>query len=257
MLFACCYRSSTYISSSEENNEKLNRFFRVISQKKYSHLCVVGDFNYRSINWITWTTNHGEESTEAKLIETIRDCYFYQHIEQVTRRRGNDNPSLIDLVFTDEEIQISDIQHIAPLGKSDHTLITFNFNCYLEYSKPKERYLYSKGGYDEMGKHLASLLRLEIWTMISTTLKSKLLELRDKYVPRQIITLKPSWKEKGCCPISKTTREAIKTKDKAHRQWMSAINRIDADDKHLRYTKARNKVKKLIRRDKRRFYESI
>ena len=30
-----------------------------------------------------------------------------------------------------------------------------------------------------------------------TTLKSKFLELPDKYVPRQIITPKPSWKEKG------------------------------------------------------------
>ena len=58
-------------------------------------MCIVGDFNYRSINWITWTTNHGEESTEAKFIETIRNCCFYQHIEQVTGRRGNDNPSLI------------------------------------------------------------------------------------------------------------------------------------------------------------------
>ena len=85
-----------------------------------------------------------------------------------------------------------------------------------------------------------------------TTLKSKLLELRDKYVPRQIITTKPSWKEKSC-PVSKTTREAIKTKDKAHRQWMSAINRIDANDKHLRYTRARNKVKPLIRRDNRQY----
>ena len=46
-----------------------------------------------------------EESREARFIESIRDCYLYQHIEQVTRRRGNDNPSLIDLVFTDEEMQ--------------------------------------------------------------------------------------------------------------------------------------------------------
>ena len=113
-------------------------------------------FIFRSINWITWTTNHGEESTETKFIETIRDCYFYQHIEQVTRRRGDDNPPLIDLVFTDEEMQISVIQHLSPLVKSDHSLITFNFNCFLDYSKPKERYLYSKGDYDEMRKHLAS-----------------------------------------------------------------------------------------------------
>ena len=71
-----------------------------------------------------------------------------------------------------------------------------------------------------------------------TSLKSKFLELRDKYVPRQIINSKPLWKEKGCCPISKTTRDAIKEKDKAHRHWISALNHSDANDKHLRYTRA-------------------
>ena len=116
-----------------------------------------------------------------------------------------------------------------------------------------------------MGKHLASSHWAQEYSGVAktrdievmwTTLKSKLLELRDKYVPRQIITPKPSWKEKGCCPISKTTREAIKTKDKAHRLWMSVINRIDANDKHLRYTKAWNQVKTLIRRDERQ-YEKV
>ena len=195
MLFACCYRSPTHTHSSEENNEKLNRLFHAISLKKYSHRCIVGDFNYRNINWVTWTTNHGEDSTEAKFIETTRNCYFYQHIEQVTRRRGNDNPSLIDLVFTDEEMQISDIQHLSPLGKSDHSVITLTFNCYLDYSKPKERYLYNKGDYDEMKKHLASshwaqeysvLVKTADVEVMWTSLKSKLLGLRDKYVPQQL-----------------------------------------------------------------------
>ena len=44
----------------------------------------------------------------------------------------------------------------SPLGKSDHSVITLTFNCYLDYSKPKERYLYNKADYDEMKKHLAS-----------------------------------------------------------------------------------------------------
>ena len=38
---------------------------------------------------------------------------------------------------------------------------------------------------------------------------------------------------------------------------MSAINRIDANDKHLRYTKARNQVKTLIRRDKRQYEKTM
>ena len=163
-------------------------------------------------------------------------------------------------------MQISDIQHLSPLGKSDHSVITLTFNCYLDYSKPKEIYLYNKGDYDEMKKHLASshwaqeysvLVKTADVEVMWTSLKSKLLGLRDKYVPRQIINSKPLWKEKGCCPISKTARDAIKDKDKAHRHWISALNHSDANDKHLRYTRARNKVKTLIRRDKRQYEKSI
>ena len=51
MLFACCYRSPTQGLLSNENNEKLNQLLRVIARKNYSHRCIVGDFNYKDINW--------------------------------------------------------------------------------------------------------------------------------------------------------------------------------------------------------------
>ena len=91
---------------------------------------------------------------EAKFIETIRDCYLHQYVEKVTCRHGNDNPSLIDLVFTDEEMQVSEFVQHPPLGNSDHNVITFKFNCYLDYSKPRDVYAYTKGNYEAMRNHL-------------------------------------------------------------------------------------------------------
>ena len=114
LLFGCFYRSPTPSSISEDNNENLNKLLRSISMRKYSHKCFVGDFNYRNINWVSWTTLQNEDSNEAKFVETIRDCYLHQHIDEPTRRRGNDEPSLIDLVFTDEDMQVSDVTHHAP-----------------------------------------------------------------------------------------------------------------------------------------------
>ena len=46
------------------------------------------------------------------------------HNAEVSRRRGNDEPSNIDLIFTDEALQVSDIVYQPPLGKSDHDVIT-------------------------------------------------------------------------------------------------------------------------------------
>ena len=142
LLFGCFYRSPTPTSTSDKNNDNLNHLLRRISDKHYSHTCLVGDFNYRDINWQSWTTFHGEESKEYKFIETVRDCYLYQHIEKPTRKRGNDEPSMIDLLLTDEEMQVSDAVHHAPLGNSDHCVITFKYHCYLQFSKPKDIYIY-------------------------------------------------------------------------------------------------------------------
>ena len=76
MIFGCFYRNPTPSNTSDRNYENLNRLLACISKKKYSHKCFVGDYNFKDINWLTWTTIHNEESKEAKFIESIRDCYF-------------------------------------------------------------------------------------------------------------------------------------------------------------------------------------
>ena len=51
-------------------------------------------------------------------------------------------------------MQVSDVSHHSPLGKSDHSVITFNYHCYLDYAKPTDRYNYRKANYDGMKQHL-------------------------------------------------------------------------------------------------------
>ena len=268
LLFCCYYRSPTPTENSISNNEKLIRLFQKIGKKDYSHRCLLGDFNFKDINWLSGTTPLGEQSIEARFIESVRDSYLYQHITEPTRSRGNDNPSLIDLAFSDEEMQISDIQHHPPLGKSDHSVIILNYHCYLDYSKPKETYIYSNGDYDAMREHLkesnwSSTFTEVIETKEKTcdelwnTLKSKLHYLRNQYTPKFKTSGKPTWSDKGTFPISRSTREAIQCKKKTYRQWMTSIK--NGEDKHarLKYTRARNRVNRAVRQDKRRFEKNI
>ena len=255
MLFACCYRSPTPTATSNENNERLNRLLRTIALKKYSHRCIVGDFNYRDINWTNWATPHGEDSKEHKFIETIKDCYYFQHVQEPTRRRGNDQPSKLDLIFTDEEMQISEVKHLAPLGKSDHSVIVFDFHCYLDYSKPKVRFQYPKGDYvnmrkdDEWSVWMDEFKKLSLEENIDTlwnNLKKKVIDAREKFVPQKHSTNTPSWKSKNNYPLSKNTRTAIKEKNKLHRKWMSSIDIEQSLQLRLKYAKARNKVKTRV-----------
>ena len=117
----------------------------------YSHLLVTGDFNFPKINWNSWTTSSNEEEVDFKFIEALRDGYFYQHVQQLTRIRGTDVPTLIDLILTNEEGMVNEVEIQSLLGKSDHALMTFNFYCYnTELIDTPSKFLFDKGNYDNM-----------------------------------------------------------------------------------------------------------
>ena len=73
-----------------------------------------------------------EQSLEVRFIEVIRDSFLHQHITEHTRCRRTDIPSTIDLLFTDEADQVSNIEYLPSLGKSDHSTISFDFDTYTD-----------------------------------------------------------------------------------------------------------------------------
>ena len=65
--------------------------------------------------------------------------------------------------------------------------------------------------------------------------KTKLLDLRDKFVPKTTVSNMPSWREKGNFPIDKLTRESIKEKNQKHRAWISSTTKDGRDKARLQY----------------------
>ena len=65
------------------------------------------------------------EDLNHQFIECIRDCFYFQHITEATRQRGSDTPSTLDLLFTNEEHMIDELNIEAPLGNSDHSILKF------------------------------------------------------------------------------------------------------------------------------------
>ena len=51
-----------------------------------------------------------EGDKEFLFIKAARDGFLFQHIDQPTRGRGEDKPSLLDLIFTIEKGMISDLE---------------------------------------------------------------------------------------------------------------------------------------------------
>ena len=72
------------------------------------------------------------------------DLFLFQHVTEPTRLRQEETPSLLDLIFTNEQDMINNLLYSPPLGNSDHICIEFDLTCYLELNK-SENFKYNIG----------------------------------------------------------------------------------------------------------------
>ena len=104
LLIGCIYRSpSSNIDSSTASLCELPT-----SIHNYSHLLICGDFNYKEISWSDFSgaTNNGHIEP---FLEVVDDLFLFQHITAPTRFRPGETPSLLNLVFTNEQDMINNI----------------------------------------------------------------------------------------------------------------------------------------------------
>jgi hypothetical protein len=145
LLVGCVYRSPD--KSTVENNQALLDLLCKASDTKPTHLVTMGDFNLRSIDWSSWTADEPESHFVHDFLEGLRDNFYHQHVDRPTRYRHNQEPSLLDLVLTSDENLVSDIRYRPPVGKSDHIVLTFCVECYIETQSTVTKLNYHKGNY--------------------------------------------------------------------------------------------------------------
>ncbi len=120
-----------------------------------SHILLVGDFNHPNIEWTEDGALQAGDRKSRAFVEAVQNSYLYQHVTQPTRARSTQNPSLLDLVMTNEQDMVSDVQHLAPLGNSDHCVLSFKFTCYTEHIETRtKKYVYHRGDYRAMRRDL-------------------------------------------------------------------------------------------------------
>ncbi|KAG7165925.1 hypothetical protein Hamer_G011833 [Homarus americanus] len=126
-------------------------------------------------------------------IEKVRDCFLTQHIEEITRIRGDSTGNTLDLLFSNEESIVGDIKLESPLGKSDHACIYFHCDIQeMEDKSKKQVDMYEKADYLLMKQRLTmdwiQYLSLEPdieskWNKF----KGKFQAVIDECVPKKII----------------------------------------------------------------------
>ena len=233
LLFGVVYRSP---NSTNDNFQNLCSLLTQAANTGVSHLLIVGDFNMPHINWSTLcaTSNSGCDGAFLSLLD---DLFITQHVSFPTRYRNDHTPSILDLILSTDQYDVSDLNSLPPLGKSDHIVISFEFLCYHSIERVNvPKYLYGHGDYESITRELLDTTWEQLFAGLNTEsiwlcFHSKLLNLIDKYIPINTSSSKrkPKW-------LDWLTLKSIKFK---HKSW----NTYKATKHHedfISYTKFRN-----------------
>ena len=240
-----CYRSP---SADNEENQKLLKSLQKVDKLKDSHLIVMGDFNLPKIDWKTGEVKDTVHSYSTQFIETTDSLAWSQMVDDVTRFRGSNNPSLLDLVFTKDEDMVDNLEMHAPLGKSDHAVLLWQMPIHRSRYKNTDRkiFRYGKANWQEIKRELVAMdwqfIEAESVTAAYPKLVDIIQKLKEKYVPKSTHRDFPNapWTKKA------HIKRAIKTKWAAFKRYQRTKDPTD----YACYVKERNKVKPLIRKEK-------
>ena len=89
---------------------------------------IAGDFNYKGVDLI-YECVPPEKQHLTHFIETLQECFLYQHVTEPTRYRDNETPNLLDLIISNEEGMVQNLKYLPPLGESDHVCLRFKLCC--------------------------------------------------------------------------------------------------------------------------------
>ena len=207
----------------------------------------MGDFNYREIDWNSMT---GDRSSE-EFLNVVQDGFFKQLVREPTRQ-GN----ILDLVFTNNETLVSQVEIGARFDVSDHHEIRFkiNINRKLEQNAalvPDFR----KANYQGLRHHLQSIDWEEIEVggaeeqeneveMQYNSIVREIIRVQEQYIPKKRVRSnknEPKW-------MNNSIRRDIGLKRGLYKKIKEGDTQLGG-----RYNDLARKVKKDIRNAKRNY----
>ena len=258
LICACVYRRG---ESTDDNNQSLLRTFSELADLRPSHLLIGGDLNFNKIDWESLTTQtYNPKDINNLFIECVRDNFLFQHITEPTRQRGTDTPSTLD-IFTNEENMISEISINAPLGNSDHSIVQFKLNCYLEGQKPIIKAMYQKGNYKKMNDILSGINWEEEFDKYPLDVNKKWNYFKEKFaaaeaecVPRKMVYINGKFSKKFSVPLDSKNLKKLKRKNKL---WNKIRRDLADEEEKLQYNRLKNQIRRLTRKGKKLYEKNI
>ena len=245
LIFGVVYRSP----SCELNEKVREQLYKLYGTNRKEQVIIVGDYNHPEINWREDRCHTSESHNAWKFLDVMHDNYIFQNVQLPTHQRGQQQPNILDLILSDREGRVNNLEHLPPLGKSHHSMLVFELDGGLIDIKAKKsmKPLYDKGDYSNMRTFVNDIdwkdkLREndsvdECWNNIHTVIK----EAIDKFIPRKCLSNSKKWR----APVPRTVLDKIRLK----RRLKKMYDKYPTKENWNNYARARNQVTWVTRRE--------
>lgn len=148
LLIGCVYRSPSSPDAAASYGA-LTQLADHASKHCNQDFILIGDLNMPDILWVDGAGYHQSSTATNPFVEYLGNNNLYQLIDQPTRYKNNQIPSLLDLTITNNPGLLVNTDYLPPIGASDHLCISHDLlisqppnNCtkrtYTDYSGVRE-----------------------------------------------------------------------------------------------------------------------
>ncbi|VDP62920.1 unnamed protein product [Schistosoma curassoni] len=109
-------------STLYENNTFLNTWL------KSDRRLILWFFNAPTVDWENLRTELLDNSFEQEPVDVVVTCALVQHVKESTRYDPDTESSLLDLILIHYGGEVTNLDYMPPLGKSDQAVPTLNFH---------------------------------------------------------------------------------------------------------------------------------
>ena len=212
-----------------------------MSSNEHSTVFMFGDFNMPDVDWVEGIGYPSESSPSCVTTNSLSDNLLIQIVDQPTQFRHQQQPSLLDLVITNDPEQVLSISYHPALGSSDHVCILTE----IQINNKKENMI--KKSFTDYEQIRQDLSRIKMENIANSgdieksweTFKVTVLDAEKKNTQEYWCLLPETLPY-----LPKEVKRAMKKKKRA---WAKYV-KCKCDNHHDRFKKCRNRLRNLTRK---------
>ncbi len=232
----------------------VTKLCNLISSINHTNTVLVGDFNFRGIDW---STESALGNCEDMFLRCIQENFLHQMVTLPTRDKY-----INDLLLTTDESLVHNVEVYNHFGNSDHKVIEAEIQLHRPTmaTTPRKVFMYSRGNYISMQQEANDLDWCDILGHRTSmeakweAFRSSYNRLTDKHIPSKIMkpgtVAKAPWLSNHKLKKSRTLKRSTKIQYRISKLHAHQIAMVAADKAHTsQMLTAKFNYEEIIARD--------